>query len=116
MRSFQVSVSVPANNTVKDAITAAGFNAYFGQAANVTFYSNAAAAGLTEDMNADDGQEAAIKIPTGSTVGVASTVGKIKTNEDFVTQFAIASGFKLLWNLQNSTGAAIIAQGLFVIT
>lgn len=116
MRSFQVSISVPATGRVNDAITAYGINAYFGQAANITFYSNGAAAGLTEDMNADDGQIAEIKIPTGSAVGVASTVGKIKTNEDFVTQFPIASGFKLLWNLQNPTAAAIVAQGLFVIT
>lgn len=114
-RTFQVSLSIPATTTQADAISAAGINAFFGKASGVTFYSNGAAIGLTQALTADDGTEGVQVIPAGSAIGVASTVGKIKTNEDFVIQFAVAAGFKLLWAVTNTTAGAIIVQGLFVV-
>jgi hypothetical protein len=45
MRSFQVSQSVAANSTVNDIFTAAGINAFFGEASGITYYANGNAIG-----------------------------------------------------------------------
>lgn len=115
-RSFQVAVSIPAGGSVNDILTAAGINGYFGTAANVTHYQNGDAVGLLVNANWDDGQSSAGLIPNGSAVGVASTVGKVKTNEDFFMQYAIPAGVKLLINVQNPTGAAFNYNAQLVVT
>jgi hypothetical protein len=116
MRSLQVAYSIPAGGQVNDVLTAAGINGYFGAAANITMYQNGDAAGLTINSNWDDGQDSKGLIPNGSAVGVASTAGKVKTNEDFFMQFAIPAGVKLLLNVQNPTGAPITYNAQLVIT
>lgn len=115
-RSFQLQVSIPLGGAVNDIITAAGINAQFGVASNVTLYANGDATGLLMNVNWDDGQRSEGLIPNGSAVGVASTAGKIKTNEDFISQFPVPAGVKLLMNVQNPTGAAITFNALFIIT
>lgn len=116
MRSFQVRVSIGIGATVNDLITAAGINAYFGGAANITFYANADAPGLTHRVSHDDGQNESTVIPSGAFVGAASTPGKVKTNEDFVVQFAVPGGAKLLVSASNPTGAAVNYNALVVVT
>lgn len=96
-------------------ISAAGFNAFFGKAAKVTAYIGADAVGLTQALSYDDGETTVSVIPQGSGVGTLSTAGKIKTNEDFVAQFAIPAGCKLLWNIGNGTAAAIKVNAAFLI-
>jgi hypothetical protein len=116
MRSFQVRTSIPLGGFVNDILSAAGINGYFGTAANITMYQNGDAVGLIVNGNWDDGQDSKGIIPNGSAVGVASTSGKVKTNEDFFIQFAIPAGVKLLINVQNPTGAAIDYNAQFVVT
>lgn len=107
--------SVAANATTNDVITSAGYNAYFGQAAKVTMYAGADAVGMQHALFVDDGVEVRGIIPPGSGLGTLSTTGKIKTNEDFLNLFAISMGSKLLWNLTNTTAAAIKSNGLFMV-
>jgi len=115
-RSVMVNeFSVAANVTTNDVITSAGYNAYFGAAAKVTFYGGADAVGMQHSLFTDDGQTMVGIIPPGSGLGTLSTSGKVKTNEDFIHQFAIAMGSKLLWNLTNTTGAAIKSNALFMV-
>lgn len=115
-RSFTVRYTIPANGFVNDIITAMGINSYFGTASNLTLYANGDASGLTWNMNWDDGQSSIGIVPNGSALGVASTAGKVKTNEDFQIQFAIPAGVKLLLNAQNPTAGAINLNALIVIT
>lgn len=115
MKSIPVVRQIPLGGAVNDLLTAAGFNAQFGRASNITMYANGDAAGLTMNMSWDDGSGGETILPNGSAVGVASTVGKIKTNEDFVIQFAVPAGVRLLLNVQNPTGGNINFNGLFVL-
>jgi len=107
--------SVAANTTTNDVITSAGYNAYWGVAAKVTFYGGADAVGMQHALFKDDGVTMEGVIPPGSGLGTLSTVGKVKTNEDFIHMFAISMGSKLLWNLTNTTAAAIKSNGLFMV-
>lgn len=115
-RSFNLTFDIPANGFINDLITAAGINAYFGMASNMTIYANGNAVGLTWNINYDDGQSSTGVVPNGSTLGVASTANQVKTNEDFQLQFAIPAGNKLLLNVQNSTGAIIGFNARVVVT
>lgn len=116
MRSFELHPSIPAGASTNDVITASGINAQFSEASNVTLYQNGDSAGLLSNLSFDTGSSSTGIIPSGSSVGVASTVGKIKTNEDFVTQFAVPAGVKLVLNVQNPTGGNINYNALLVIT
>lgn len=115
-RSFQIQILVPTGGSVNDIITASGINAQFGVASNVTLYANADAVGLLMNANWDDGQRSEGLIPNGSAVGIASTIGKIKTNEDFVAQFPVPAGVKLLVNVQNPTSDPVVFNAQFIVT
>lgn len=107
--------SVAANATTNDVINGAGYNSYFGAPAKVTAYMNADAVGMQHSLSWDNGQTLEGIIPPGSGLGVASTAGKIKIQEDFGAQFAVPAGAKMLWNLTNTTAAAIKSNGQFII-
>lgn len=100
---------------LNDALTSAGFNMIFGKAANVSLYAAAQAFGLTHSLFFDDGVTSVAVIPPGSGIGLESTLGKIKTNEDFVAQFAVPANNKLIWNIANPTAAAILLDALLQI-
>lgn len=116
MRSFELHFSIPAGGAVNDLITASGINAQFAEASNVTIYQNGDSTGLLSNLSFDTGSSSTGIIPNGSAVGAASTAGKIKTNEDFVSQFAVPAGVRLILNVQNPTGAPIPYNALLVIT
>lgn len=115
MKSVPLVATIPLLGSTNDVLTAGGFNAQFGRASNITMYANGDAAGLTMNMSWDDGSGGETILPNGSAVGVASTVGKIKTNEDFVIQFAVPAGVRLLLNVQNPTAGAINFNALLVL-
>lgn len=98
-----------------DLITAAGFNPVFGAAAKITLFANADAVGLTHSLAMDDGTGSELLIPAGGGLSATSTTGKIKTNEDYIGVWAIRAGTKLLWNIVNTTGAAIKMNALVQI-
>jgi len=104
-RSFQIHQAILANSTTPDVIASAGINAFFGKAASITVYWNCdTVATMTAQLTSDDGSTATGLVPAGSAVPVASTAGKTKANEDFVGQFPIDAGSKLLMSVNNPTG------------
>jgi hypothetical protein len=114
-RSFNIHQSIPVGTT-PDVIGTAGINAFFGKAAGLTVYWNCdTAATMTAALFADDGTSQVGLVPAGSAVPVASTVGKIKANEDFIGQFPIDAGFKLLLSVTNPTAGALIFNALVVV-
>lgn len=122
MQTLQVTTAqsgVPAlaaNSTITNALAGQSVE-YFGSKAGIlTLYANADAVGVQHTLFINDGQDIKTVIPPGSSLSVASTVGKIKTNEDFVGQWAVPSGVRLVWGLVNTTAAAIVARGMFVIS
>lgn len=115
-RSFNIHQSIPATSTVADVISAQGINAFFGKAAGITVYWNCdTAATMTAAMFADDGTSVIGLVPAGSTVPAASTAGKIKANEDFIGQFPIDAGSKLLMAVTNPTAGALLFNALVVV-
>lgn len=115
-RSFNISQSIDANSTVADVIAAQGINAYFGKAATISVYWNCSTADtLTAALSTDDGVTGTTLVPAGSSVGTASTSGKVKTNEDFVGQFPVDAGSKLLMAVTNPTGGALVFNALVVV-
>jgi|SRR5581483_4338792 len=115
-RSFNVRQSIGAGATVADVIAAQGINAYFGKAASITVYWNCdTVATMTGSLSTDDGVSAVGLVPAGSTIKAASTAGAIKTNEDFVGQFPVDAGSKLLMSVTNPTGGALEFNALVVV-
>lgn len=115
-RSFAIRQSIAANSTVADVISAQGINAQFGKAAGITIYWNCdTSSDMTAAMNVDDGVGSTGLVPSGSTVPVGSTPGKIKTSEDFVGQFPVDAGSKLLCSVTNPTGAPLDFNALVVV-
>lgn len=89
---------------------------YQNKASVLTIYDNADAVGLMQTFYMNDGQTTITLIPPGSGIGVASTAGKIKTNEDFVIQYAIPAGEHLIHQVVNPTGGSVNFNALYVIT
>ena len=115
-RSFNIRQSIPVTSTVADVISAQGINAFFGQAAGITIYWNCdTVATMTASAIVDDGTTATVLIPPGSSVPSASTAGKIKANEDFIGQFPVPSGCKLLLGVVNPTAGALLFNALIVV-
>lgn len=114
-RSFNIRQTIPIGGTV-EVINAQGINGFFGKAAGVTVYWNCdTAATMTGSLAADDGTGAVGLVPAGSAIPAASTAGKIKANEDFVGQFPIDAGSKLLMLISNPTAGALIFNALVVV-
>jgi hypothetical protein len=82
----------------------------------MTLYGNADAAGQTFALTINDGQTNTQVVPTGSGLSVASTADAVKLNENFIGQYAIPAGIQLILTVTNTTGAAVKANFIFVIT
>lgn len=89
---------------------------YQNKASVLTIYQNGNAAGLLNTFFMNDGQTTVTIIPPGSGVSPASTAGKIKTNEDFVIQYAIPAGEHLIHQVTNPTAADVPFNAMYVIT
>ena len=115
-RSFNIHFSIPLTSTSPDVISSAGINAFFGAAAGITLYWNCdTAATMTAQATVDNGTTATVLVPAGSSVPIASTAGKIKANEDFIGQFPIDAGSKLLISVTNPTAGALLFNALVVV-
>lgn len=115
-RSFNIHFSVPATTTSPDVISSAGINAFFGAAAGITLYWNCdTVATMTAQATVDNGTTATVLVPAGSAVPIASTAGKIKANEDFIGQFPVDAGSKLLISVTNPTAGALLFNALVVV-
>lgn len=89
---------------------------YQNKASVLTIYDNGDAVGLIQTFFMNDGQTTITIIPPGSGVGVASIAGKVRTNEDFVIQYAIPAGEHLIHQVLNPTAAPLNFNALYVIT
>ncbi len=82
----------------------------------LTIYGNSDAVGLTHAFFINNGNLTIAIVPPGAGLGVASTVGKIKTNEDFIIQYAIPAGQALVHNVTNPTAGAVKVNFMYVLT
>jgi hypothetical protein len=89
---------------------------YQNRASVLTVYGNADAVGLLQTFFMNDGQTTITIIPPGSGISVASTVGAIKANENFLIQYAIPAGEHLVHQITNPTVGAVKVNFLYVIT
>jgi len=105
-----------ANSTITNALAGQSVEFFGSKAGILTLYGNADAVGVQHTLFINNGQDISTVVPPGSSLSVASTVGKVKTNEDFLGQWAIPAGVRLVWGLVNTTAAAIVARGMFVIS
>lgn len=116
MQSFPLNaVPVVAGTPTANALAGTPIQ-YWGKAGILTIYGNANSAGISWALTTNDGQENKSIVPVGSSLGVASTSGKVKTNEDFIGQFAIPAGVQLQLPLTNTGSGTIDANFLFAIT
>jgi hypothetical protein len=109
------AVVVAATSTIPNILAGSAIQ-YMGKAGVLTIYGNGDAAGLMWNLTTNDGQQNQSLVPQGSSLGVASTAGAVKTNENFIGQFAIPGGVQLSLAVTNPTGAPINANFLFAIT
>ena len=107
MKTIQIVQAFAAGASTGDLLSLAGQNSFFGQASKITAYGNGSAAGLVWNASWDNGSSAEVILPQGTAVMVASTPGKVKTNEDFIQQFAVPSGAKLAISVQNPTAGSL---------
>ncbi len=90
---------------------------YFGSKPGVlTLYGNGDALLFTHSLFRNDGQDVQLVIPPGSVLSLASTVGKIRTNEDFLGQWAIPSQIRLVHSVTNGGAGASNFTFMYVIT
>ena len=122
MQTLQVTTGqsgVPAlgaSATITNALAGQSVEFFGSKAGILTFYANADAAGVQHTLFINNGQDIQTVVPPGSSLSVASTVGKIKTNEDFIGQWAVPAGVRLVWGLINTVAVATVARGMFVIS
>jgi hypothetical protein len=79
---------------------------YFSKASVLTIYGNADITGMTFSLSFNMGGDSQVPVPVGSSLGVASTPGKIKTNEDFLIQVPVPAGARLVLGVVNPGGAS----------
>jgi hypothetical protein len=90
---------------------------YFGGKPGIlTLYGNGDALLFTHSLFMNDGQDIRTVVPPGSVLSLAGTVGKIRTNEDFIGQWAIPSQVRLVHAVTNGGAAASNFIMMYVIT
>jgi hypothetical protein len=111
--SQYVPYSSAAAATIANALTGTAIE-YVGAAITLTMYASGDAPGDTFALTGYTGHApGSAFLPAGSPVPTASTVGAVKTNENFVGQFAVAANTRLV--LSVTTSAAHTGRFQFVI-
>ncbi len=111
--SFPLRVAAPAGATPN--ILAGTAIEYMGDDIMLDVYGNGEITGIVAALTGFKGSEPGMQyIPTGSVLGLASTPGKVKTNEDFIANLSIPGGTRLVLPLSNG-GAASFVDFLFVV-
>jgi hypothetical protein len=94
--SIIVPYSTAAAATVANILTGTAIE-YVGHAAVLTIYASGDATGDTFSISGFSGDAPGMAIiPAGTPVMVASTAGSVKTNENFLGQFAIPANTRLV--------------------
>lgn len=105
MQSLPIRTAIGAAATVPNVLVGTALE-YFGKANVLTIYGNADIAGMTFSLSFNQGGDSQLPIPPGASLGAASTVGKIKTNEDFLIQVPVPAGSRLVLSVTNPGGAS----------
>jgi hypothetical protein len=113
MISLVVRAAIGAAATIANNLTGQSVE-YVGPAATLTLYGSGDIAGMTHALTGFQGTEGKIFVPSGSSVPTASTAGAIKANENFLGQFAIPGGTRLVHAITNP-GAASSVQMQYVV-
>lgn len=86
---------------------------YIGSATVITLYGSADTAGDTFSLTGFTGSEPGSSIVPLSPIPVASTAGAVKTNENFIGQFAIPANTRLVMPVNGAN--THVGRFLFVI-
>lgn len=105
MQSTVVRSAIGAAGTVLNALAGNPLE-YFSKATVLTIYGNADITGMSWSLSFNQGGDSQLPVPPGSSLGVASTVGKVKTNEDFLIQVPVPAGSRLVLSVQNPGAAS----------
>lgn len=105
MQSQITRGAIGAGATVQNALQGTALE-YFSKASVLTIYGNADIAGMSFALSFNMGGDSQVPIPFGSSLGVASTPGKIKTNEDFLIQVPVPMGARLVLQVINPGAAS----------
>jgi hypothetical protein len=110
--SIIVPYSSAAAATIPNVLTGTAVE-YVGHAAVLTVYASADALGDTFALSGFSGDAPGMAVvPSGTPVQVASTPGAVKTNENFLGQFAVPANTRLVLAVVTSaahTGRFLIA-------
>lgn len=107
MISITVRAAIGAGVTISNNLQGTAIE-YQGKAISLTLYGNGDIAGMNHTLFGHQGESTQVFIPPGAGLGIASTVGKIKTNEDFIGQWAIPGGSRLVHAITNPGAASNI--------
>lgn len=105
MQSTPIRVAIGAAATIPNVLAGTALE-YFGQAATLSLYGSADIAGMSMSLSFNRGGDSDLPVPPGSSIGLASTVGKVKVNEDFIGQWAVPAGSRLVLSVTNPGAAS----------
>jgi hypothetical protein len=108
MQAQFTRASIGAGATVPNVLTGTALE-YFTGANVLTIYGNGDITGMSFSLTFNMGGKSEVPLPPGNSLGVASTAGKIKTNEDFLIQTPVPAGARLVLSVTNP-GAASFAN------
>ena len=112
--TLSLSTAVGGGATVANALAGTAIE-YMGEDAMLDIYANGDITGMSFALTGYKGSSPGeALIPAGSSLFVASTVGKVKINEDFIASVPIPGGTRLVLPITNP-GAASNARFQFVV-
>lgn len=100
-----VPYTIPAAATIPNLLAGTSVE-YLGEAAVLTVYASCDVAGDTFAFNAFRGNKPGEALVPLSPIPVASTAGTVKTNENFIGQFAVPANSRLVLTI-NGTAAHV---------
>jgi hypothetical protein len=105
VQSTTIRTAIGAASTVLNALAGNALE-YFSRPSVLTIYGNADIAGMNMALTFNEGGDSQVPIPPGSSIGLASTPGKIKVNEDFLIQVPVPAGARLVLGVTNPGAAS----------
>lgn len=109
MQAITVAGTIPASGTIPNNLTGQAPE-YLGEAAQLTLYGNSNDGATTHSLTGFRGASGEPYVPAGSNVGVASTAGKVKTNEDFLGQFPVPASTRLVHQVVGTATKTVLFQ------
>lgn len=112
--SFPLHSAIGAATTLANILSGTAIE-FLGDEVMLDVYGGAVIAGMTWSLTGFRGSDPGSQlIPTGSALGVESTAGLVKTNENFIASVSISAGTRLVLPVTNPGGASSV-DFLFVV-